>query len=59
MNNMLNIKGIQVKAIEVNKNDVSEVNEFLVEYDGNIIDIQIIPMMYGISRFVITYKAVD
>lgn len=59
MNNMLHITGIQVKAIEVNKNDVSEVNEFLAEYDGNIIDIQIIPMMYGISRFVITYKAVN
>ena len=58
MNNVFGITGIQVKAIEVNKNDVTEVNDFLEEYDGNIIDVQIIPMFQGVSRFVIVYKAV-
>ena len=56
MNNVFGITGIRVKAIEVNKNDVTEVNEFLNEYDGNIIDVQIIPMFQGVSRFVIVYK---
>lgn len=59
MNNVFGITGIRVKAIEVNKNDVKEVNEFLDEYDGYIIDVQIIPMFQGMSRFVIVYKAVE
>ena len=59
MNNVFGITGIRVKAIEVNKNNVAEVNEFLDEYDGNIIDVQIIPMLQGVSRFVIVYKAVE
>ena len=59
MKNMFGYTGIHVKAIEVDKNDVTEVNEFLEEYDGNIIDIQIIPMFQGVSRFVIVYKAIE
>lgn len=56
MNKMFGITGIKVKAIEVNKNDVAEVNEFLAEHDGNIFDVQVIPMFQGYSRFVITYR---
>lgn len=59
MNNVFGITGIRVNAIEVNQNDVTKVNDFLDEYDGNIIDIQIIPMFQGFSRFVITYKAIE
>ena len=60
MNNTLfGFTGIQVKAIEVEKNDLTEVNDFLDEYNGNIIDIQVIGMLYGRSRFIITYKAFE
>lgn len=56
---MYGITGIQVKAFMVNQNDLTEVNKFLSEYDGNIIDIQFIPMFQGCSRCIVTYKAVD
>lgn len=56
MNNVFGITGIQTKVFEVNKNDVSEVNAFLKEYDGDIIDIQIIPMFQGFSRWAIIYR---
>ena len=59
MNSMYGITGIQTKAILVDKNDLTEVNEFLDEYDGNIINIQFIPMFQGLSRCIITYKARD
>ena len=55
MKNMFGITGIRVKAIEVDKDDLTEVNKFLEEYDEKVIDIQIIQMMYGKSRFVIVY----
>lgn len=54
---MYGITGIQVKAIETDHNDMTEVNRFLDEYDGNIIEIQTIPLLYGKARFVIVYKA--
>ena len=57
--NVYGITGIQVKAIEVNQNDLTEVNDFLLEYDGNIIDIQFIPMFHGVSRCIITYKVFE
>ena len=59
MNNIFGITGIRTKAFEVNKNDTSEVNAFLNEYDGNIIDIQIIPLFQGYSRWMVIYKAVE
>ena len=57
--NIYGITNIRVKAIEVEKNDLTEVNEFLEKHDGNIIDIQIIPMFHGVSRFIITYHEVS
>ena len=57
MNTLYGITGIAVKAIETCENDMDEVNSFLAEYDGNIINIQPVPMLYGWTRFVITYKA--
>ena len=53
--NMLGITGIRLKAIECDKNDMTEVNAFLDEYEGYIIDIQIIPLAYGKEQVVITY----
>lgn len=55
MNNIYGITDIRVKTIEVNKNNVSEVNEFLAEYDGDIIDIQTVPMFQGYWRAIIVY----
>ena len=59
MNNIYGITNIRVKAFEVNKNDVTEVNEFLAEHDSNIIDIQIIPMFQGYSRWVIIFHETE
>lgn len=59
MKNMYGITGIRARAFEVNKNSTEEVNRFLKEYDGNIIDIQIIPMFQRVSRWIILYKAVE
>ena len=53
---MFGITNIRVKAIEVDKNDTTEVNDFLKEYDGEIINIQFIPMFQGFSRCIITYR---
>lgn len=59
MNNIYGITNIRAKAFEVNKNDVAEVNKFLAEHDGDIIDIQIIPMFQGYSRWMVIYKAIE
>ncbi len=56
MKNMYGITNIRVKSFEVDKDDFNEVNNFLKEYDGDIIDMQIIPLFYGKSRCVIVYK---
>lgn len=56
MTNLLGTKNIRTAAIEVNKNDLTEVNQFLNEHDGHVIDIQIIPMFQGMSRFIIIYQ---
>lgn len=56
MDNLLGTKNIRTAAIEVNKNDLTKVNRFLDEHDGQIIDIQIIPMFQGTSRFIIIYQ---
>lgn len=54
---MYGIKGIQIKVIDVQGTDVWEVNDFLDEYDGNIIAINPEQMLYGVTRYIITYKA--
>lgn len=57
--NVYGITGIQVKIIEVTHDDTEKLNGFLAEYEGNIIDIQTVGMMYGVCKFIITYKAFD
>lgn len=59
MNNIYGITGIKVKIIEVNGKETKELDDFLAEYDGNIIDIQTVGMMYGVCKFIITYKEVE
>lgn len=62
MTNMFGVTGIQVKIIDIYKNDmdgnnITDLNLFLEEYDGNIIDIRTEQMVYGVTRFAIIYKA--
>ena len=59
MNNMYGITGIKVKIIEVSGKETEELDNFLAEYNGNIIDIQTVGMLYGVCKFIITYKAVE
>lgn len=56
---MFGIKGIQVKTFDVQNKQPDEVNEFLTEYDGNIIDIRTEQLMYGVTRYIIIYRAVE
>ena len=53
---MLGIKGIQVKVIDCDHTRVDELNSFLREYDGFIIDIKTVEMLYGRTRYVVIYK---
>lgn len=59
MKNVYGITGMKVKIILVAHDDTKKLNEFLAEYDGNIIDIQTVGMLYGVCKFIITYKAFD
>lgn len=54
---MLGIKGIQIKTFDLKCDEINIVNDFLMEYDGSIIDIQVAQMLYGVTRYVIVYKA--
>ena len=56
---MFGIHGIMVKVIDCKDDDVKDLNQFLDEYDGNIIDIKTVPMLYGITRYVVIYKGVN
>ena len=53
---MFGITGIRIKIIEATHEDSSKINEFLDEYDGNIIDIKTADMLYGVTKFIIVYK---
>lgn len=57
MTTFYGITGIQMKVIDVHGTDAMDVNLFLEEYDGNIIAIQTEQMLYGVTRYVIIYKA--
>ena len=59
MVNIYGIKGIKVKIIEVTHNQTDELDDFLMKNDGNIIDIQTIGMLYGVVKFIITYKTME
>ena len=59
MNDYRGIIGIQIKTIQVIGNNDREINEFLEEYDGYIIDIQIIPSakLCDVIKYIIIYQA--
>lgn len=59
MTNLRGITGIRTKIIEVEGVNTDELNNFLEEYDGYIIDIQTVGMLYGWCKFIIIYKAVE
>ena len=59
MKNLYGMTGIEVKIIEVYGNEVEELNNFLKEYNGNIIDVQTIGMFNGFVKFIIMYKATE
>lgn len=65
-NNIYGITGIRVKIISVincvnllNTLGMEKVNDFLAEYDGNIIDIQAMPVTDEVVKFIITYKEIN
>lgn len=59
MANMIGVTGIRTKVIEAEGTYTDEVNAFLEEYDGYIIDIQTVGMLYGWCKFIIIYKATE
>lgn len=59
MKSIYGITNICVKKIEMNfrdKEPTKELNKFLQENNGNIIDIQYIGELYGIDDAIVTYK---
>lgn len=61
MKNIYGLTGIRVKVISQPMADLlaKEVNRFLEEYDGNIIDIQTLPPMHDSVQYIIFYKAIE
>lgn len=59
MKSVFGTTNIRVHAIEAQGTYMSEVNDFLTEYDGNIIDIQTIGMLYGVTKFIIIYRCAE
>lgn len=51
--------GTQIKMIDVRGTNAEELNDFLLEYEGFILNIYPTPMpsLYNITRFTIVYKA--
>ena len=58
MNNVFGITGIRVKFFVVDKN-ADELNDFLEEYDGNIIDIQYQQNDFAVKQVMVVYRAID
>ena len=58
MNKMYGITGIQVKFFVIDNNS-EELNEFLQEYDGNIIDIQYQQNDFAVRQIMVVYKAFE
>lgn len=56
MKNLYGITKVQIEIIEVSGQDAKAVNDFLLVHDGNIIDVQVIGMNYGLCKFIITYR---
>ena len=59
MKNLYGLTNIMVKVIDCKGDDVGELNKFLDEYNGNVVEIQTVGMLYGITRYVVIYKAME
>lgn len=59
MAHLYGLTGLRIRAFEVQHEDTDEVNKFLEEYDGNIVDIDAVPMALGVTKIIVTYKAVE
>lgn len=51
--------GTQVKMIDIQGTNADELNDFLIEYEGFILDIKPMGLMHGLTRYVIIYKAFE
>lgn len=56
---MLGQEMIQVKVIDCFQDKVEELNDFLMEYSGNIVDIKPVQMFQGWTRYIVIYKAIE
>lgn len=56
MANIFGITGLKVAVIDAKSDNLDEVNSFMAEHDGDIVEIQTAQMMYGVTRFIITYR---
>ena len=59
MNKMYGITGIKVKFFVCQNTNADELNDFLEEYDGNIIDIQYQQNNFAVKQVMVVYKAVE
>lgn len=59
MNKMYGITGIKVKFFVCQNANADKLNDFLEEYDGNIIDIQYQQNNFAIKQVMVVYKAVE
>lgn len=58
MNKMYGITGIRVKFFVCEKGNADEINNFLEEYDGDIIDIQYQQNNFAVKQVMVVYKDV-
>ena len=59
MNSIYGLKGLQIKAFEINHADTDSVNAFLSEYDGNIVSVDYSAMALGMTKVIVLYKATE
>lgn len=58
MNKMFGITGIQVRFF-ISEHNAKELNDFLKEYNGNIIDIQYQQNDFAVRQIMVVYKAFE
>lgn len=56
MRNLYGLTNLLVKVIDCKGDNVEELNRFLYEYNGSIVEIQTVAMMDGLTRYVVIYK---
>lgn len=56
MSKLYGITNIAVKTFDIFRDETEGLNEFLAEYNGNIIEIQTVAMFQGVTRYVVIYR---